>query len=682
MSIVTQKLSDEGPDLYLDFHGRIIEHLGLQMYQSPTAALAEMVSNAWDADATRIEIRLPTELGTDAEIVIQDFGNGMTLAEVQAHYLKVGLNRRGAHSTERSRRLNRAILGRKGIGKFAGFGIARRIIVETISQDTGEKTTFELNYDRIRGGGTGYVNSEPLKIVGATHEAPDAGKITEHGTTIRLASLSLSRTPSADQMRTSMSRRFSFGASISDFEIFINGIVVPADADEKGVQFSFPRDYEAAERPDALHPLIDGEWGVEELPDANVVRWRYRFYEEPINESELAGVAIFASGKVAQMPFLFNLAGGLGGQHGAAYMSGRVEADFLDGLPRDVIAPERQRIDWEAGETKALLDWGQSRTKDLLRLWKSRRGETRRKRLAERLKPIQVTLDRLSSSDRKPLETLLAKLSMMENLDDAQFVLMSDSLVTAWKNGRLKNLIERLGDADVLDEAQMLQILLEADMLSDLQMAEVARTRMDVVRELRRRIELKDVEGALRDHIAEHPFLISPRWATFARERRVNSMLEEAASLAKINLDPEFQGRLDLALGSNETLLIVEFMRPGITLDVDHIQRFRHYIAEIKPIVRANTVLGFSRVIGYIIADNTNRRAAIAEMISEMRDNEQYVMTWKTMLDIAEAEWQEQLDILGQRSGDERIAELVVQPPPPALPSGPVSLDDKVVKSP
>jgi hypothetical protein len=32
--------------LFLNFHGRIIDHLGIQMYQSPTAAIAEMVSNA------------------------------------------------------------------------------------------------------------------------------------------------------------------------------------------------------------------------------------------------------------------------------------------------------------------------------------------------------------------------------------------------------------------------------------------------------------------------------------------------------------------------------------------------------------------------------------------------------------------------------------------------------------
>ena len=45
--------------LYLDFHGRVIEHLGIQMYQSPVNAIAELVANAWDADATSVAIELP-----------------------------------------------------------------------------------------------------------------------------------------------------------------------------------------------------------------------------------------------------------------------------------------------------------------------------------------------------------------------------------------------------------------------------------------------------------------------------------------------------------------------------------------------------------------------------------------------------------------------------------------------
>ena len=49
-------MNNEIQKLHLAFHGKIIDHLGIQMYQSPTAAIAEIVSNAWDADAEHVNI--------------------------------------------------------------------------------------------------------------------------------------------------------------------------------------------------------------------------------------------------------------------------------------------------------------------------------------------------------------------------------------------------------------------------------------------------------------------------------------------------------------------------------------------------------------------------------------------------------------------------------------------------
>ena len=45
-------MSAKEEKLYLRFHGRIIDSLGIQMYQSPVVAIAELIANAWDADAS------------------------------------------------------------------------------------------------------------------------------------------------------------------------------------------------------------------------------------------------------------------------------------------------------------------------------------------------------------------------------------------------------------------------------------------------------------------------------------------------------------------------------------------------------------------------------------------------------------------------------------------------------
>ncbi|MDX3578774.1 ATP-binding protein, partial [Streptomyces sp. FL07-04A] len=134
--------------LYIDFHGRVIEHLGIDMYQSPVAAIAELVSNSWDADANRVTVKLPNNLAPSSEIVISDDGEGMTLKQCQDRYLKVGYNRRKDRQSELTLG-GRPVMGRKGIGKFAGFGIADLVLVETVSKETGERTVFELDVARL-----------------------------------------------------------------------------------------------------------------------------------------------------------------------------------------------------------------------------------------------------------------------------------------------------------------------------------------------------------------------------------------------------------------------------------------------------------------------------------------------------------------------------------------------------
>src|SRR4051794_27233914 len=108
-------------DLQLRFHGRIVDQLAGQTYQSPISAIAEMVANGWDADAGTVDVSLPANLDPGAEMLVVDDGIGMTFEEVQDRYLEVGYNRREDNPTATTDR-GRPLMGRKGIGKFAGFG--------------------------------------------------------------------------------------------------------------------------------------------------------------------------------------------------------------------------------------------------------------------------------------------------------------------------------------------------------------------------------------------------------------------------------------------------------------------------------------------------------------------------------------------------------------------------------
>ena len=314
--------------LQLKFNGRIIDHLGIQMYQSATAALAEYVANSWDANASNIWITLPKTL-QGGKITIKDDGVGMTFAECESRYLNLGYCRRGNKATETVAG-SRPVLGRKGIGKLAGFGIAQKVEIDTISKETGERTVFTLDLNSLRG--DEYIG-QGKKIKARRYPAdPHAAK--RHGTTITLKKLSLKKRQNEDQFRKSMARRFLLLEWASAFKVWVNSKPLPQD-NSSGIEFEFPRDYSADDKPLGISVTEDG-WGIEKLANGKEIRWRIRFYEDPIDEEELGGISIFAGVKLAQSPFFFNLTGGLGGQHGQEYVSGVVKADYLDQVGEDI----------------------------------------------------------------------------------------------------------------------------------------------------------------------------------------------------------------------------------------------------------------------------------------------------------------------------------------------------------
>lgn len=656
----------EEDQLYLRVHGRVLEHLGIQMYQSPVNALAELIANSWDAEAEEVRIYLPDELTEDATIVVEDDGLGMTKQECQDRYLIVGWNRRGDDPDEKSPNKDRPILGRKGIGKFAGFGIAKVIEVDTISQETGERTVFQLSLDDLTGEEYIGEGEKPVPIL--THLEPDGARKEDAGTTVTLSSLTLKRNISHSQFLRSMSRRFLLPQRQADFEVFVDGDALPEDSFEtENVQYVFPRDYPEEDLPASVElSEEDSGWGIEELDNGESIRWRFIFYEDTIDDEELRGVSIFAKEKLVQAPFLFHLAGGLGGQHGVEYLTGQVEADFVDLLPEDVIATERQRLNWQHEATQPLLGWGQERVKKILRIWQDLRAEKRREQIEDKVAEFSDRLDKLPSHERKTVDRALKGLARISTLSDTQFNEMGDGILTAWEQGRLRELISDISESEEMSVEEFLSLLAEANILTALNVAEAVKTKLDVIKGLEERIRGRELENDLRDYVADNPWLLRKDWETFSRERGVRGLMEDAADEAGLT-DNIYNGRIDLALSSGPQLVIVEFMRPGLRLDWDHINRCERYVLEIRSGVRAKTGCPFEYVPGYVIADRVDHSSAMVDKIDSLRDSHIYTMDWPELLRQAKKQWEDFSDALAQRAPDDARLQAVTNESPDEL---------------
>lgn len=645
--------------LYLSFHGRIIDSLGIQMYQSPVAAVAELIANAWDADATTVEVTLPESLaGASAEFVIKDDGGGMTYQECQDRYLKVGRNRRLDEGDRTAG--GRPCLGRKGIGKFAGFGIAQIVEVDTTSADTGERTCFQLDLTELRAEPNGeFVGTDRRRVSVLVAEGPNADRVRQHGTTVRLRNLGLSRVPSAESFARSMAKRFLLAQQASNFRVRIDELDLPESVEPFAVELEFPRDYTAEEKPVGL--VVSDGWGVETLPDGHRINWQFKFAQRPIGEEEFRGVAVYCGVKVAQTPFFFHLSGGLSGQHGQQYLSGKVRADYLDRLSADIITTERQRINWDDPNARTLMEWGQQRIKELLAIWKARRSAARVQQLEERVAAFGRRLSALPSTEAKIVKGALIKLASIETLDAAQFEDLGGALLTAWEGGRLRGIVENFSRMEEMDEGVLLGILAEENVLSALHLAEIVAAKVSVIRGLRQRIERRELENAIRDYIAKHPWLIDPQWETFKVETALGVFLRDARAAAGIDDQSEtWRGRMDLVLRSGNQLLVLEFMRPGLTADRDHFNRFQNYIDVLTTrLLDASSNLKIQHISGILVADKLAKNAENLKLIERLRKDDMLCEEWSALLAKAESSWTDFLHVVVTRAPeDPRIQSL------------------------
>lgn len=648
-----------GQELFLRFHGRIIDALGIQMYQSPSAAIAELIANAWDADAELVEVTLPDTLGEGAVITVADTGRGMTFDECQEKYLAVGRNRRLSDGSRSSK--GRPVLGRKGIGKFAGFGIADIVEVDTISAATGERTHFRLDIRDLRGGEFVGVSAKPVPLV--AYDGPNEARRSQAKTTITLRDLKMANRRDPVAFARQMARRFQLAAGTSTFLVRVNGHPLPADVEPFEVEFEFPKDYRPAEAPSGLTVVDD--W-AREMVSGNTVEWRVRFSKRPITEEEFRGIAVFCGIKVAQTPFFFQLSGGLGGQHGQSYMSGTVKADYLDKLDRDVITTERQRINWEDPSAADLLAWGRARTETLLRLWQTRRGESRNEELDRRVEGFGARLDVLPSSERETIRSALRRIANVSAIDQDRFAELADAILTAWEGGRLRGIIDNIARMETMDEAVLVRLLAEEQVLTALHVAEVIKTKVSVIQGLEARIAAADRENSIRDYIARSPWLISPRWETFKRETSLNAFLDLARARAQISdSDQRWAKRMDLVLRSGDHILVLEFMRPGLPIDADHLQRFQTYVDTLRVRLKANTLLPIRQVSGLLVADRLATTAEDQPLLERLAAADMRCAEWPILLEQAKAQWAEFLEAMKQRAPDDpRVQALHVGPSP------------------
>src|ERR1700730_2408810 len=92
-------------------HEKALAHLSRGLYRSPASALKELVSNAWDANATRVLIS--TNYPQFAQISVQDNGDGFRKQDFEK-LMEGGIGNSDKRHVEHPLIHHRPLIGRLG----------------------------------------------------------------------------------------------------------------------------------------------------------------------------------------------------------------------------------------------------------------------------------------------------------------------------------------------------------------------------------------------------------------------------------------------------------------------------------------------------------------------------------------------------------------------------------------
>ncbi len=531
----------------LRFANNVIEHLGVKLYQNkPTNVVAEYVANGWDAGAVTVDIDLHREKDGNT-IVITDDGEGMTVEELKDRFLIIGINRRRMSKSVCAAK-GRLAMGRKGIGKLAGFGIAKRIDVITCSKKSDKAIQFHwlrFDLDKIlnesqSGDSVDYEpevvgEEEPSKFREVLKKSGIKSEFISRfeknllegnsGTSIVLQNVRLADNFSEDRLKKGIEDRFALNLIKEDMTLRFNGEILTGNKRFQNLQeFYIGKPNELKEdyvEVDGIKKIVKYWIGFVKLSKG--IPWSI----------DDAGIAVYAHNKIVQgRPFYFST---VGKEIYSRYIIGFVYADWLDDVETDLVSTDRNSINWDDPLAAALMRWGQKKMGEWTSSYQEYRNALLDKEIDKDVKESNI-YGSVSAAETDALKGLLRQiypgLNNDRELQQKACKVMADAWVRRPMRETLKNLWASIGNSNML-EPQIQTFLKIVKQLRNCLMPELldlgvtAAMRLDAVRQMRTIVNKGATETHLQRLIEDFPWLLKPNWECLTANQTIRTVVEK-----------------------------------------------------------------------------------------------------------------------------------------------------------
>lgn len=614
-----------------------IKHLGLQMYSTLPPVIGELISNAWDAEATEVRVTIPTEQVTDSSvIVVQDNGLGMSDKDVRQGFLRVGRDRREDEGTDETRGLlltdvKRPVMGRKGIGKFSGFGIATAIEIETVRD--GATSRFVMDYTKLEQAAKARtISFDPM---------PPSGEVRS-GTRVTLRNITKFRTRSISitPLRRALARRFSIIGAAHNFEVVVNGH--PISPTERDLQVLLDK------RKDGTRYL----WTYDDVEIKPETGWRVSGWigalkrTDPLEDGIQRGVALLARGKLVQEPFTFDAV--VGQQFALSYLIGELTAEFVDGA-EDTIATTRNSLVWDTEPNMALKEWGKREVNRIAREWSDKRAKDNEDELKENslYKRFNEAAEKNSNPKAKKIADKLIKDVIKKDIisgdqrqeEVVQLCLDFIDFDEFW------DLAEQLAEADVQDPGKVATLLRDWEIIEAREMVKVSAGRIQAIEKLNRLIEANALEvPTLHNFLKEFPWVLDPRWTLVADEQRFSVLLRDHFPDGD---QPDEDRRIDfLCVREGDQLVVVEIKRPQSKGSEKQLDQITDYVYFLRDLIEKTTDpnFRFRSVTGFLFVGSLVDTIRVRQGVKGLERDGIYVRLYSDIMGLVEKNHKELME--------------------------------------
>lgn len=562
----------------------VLNHLGINLYSNVPAVLSEVVANAWDADATEVNININVEEKT---IIIQDNGHGMTLSDLNGKYLNVGYAKR-ENGEKITPKFKRPVMGRKGIGKLSLFSIAENIDIYSFKND--ELNGLQLDSNKIQ---------EHIKDKSGEPYHPDeisTKKIKKDfiGTKIILTKTKKKLATTEHNLRKRLARRFSVIGESHNFAVILNGQPIKIEDRDyfHKIQYLWyygneSKEFEKlavnADKIEERSNILDGGFKISGW--LGMVKESGMLADEKEN---LNKIVLLMRGKMSKEDMIEEF------REGGLYIKflfGEITADFLDDSERpDIATSSRQDIVEEDQRFEALKDFLWQELKHLQR----KREEYKRdegEKEATKIQAIETWYTSLKGDTKKKAKSLFGKINQITVDEEHKKQLFSHG-VLAFESFRYKDALSALDDISIDNLDDFLKVFREFDEIEATLYYKITKERLDIIGKLREKVHDEDaLEKILQSFLFEHLWLLDPSWDRATANMYMEKQVTEEFDSIDAGLTPEeMKGRVDIKYKKpSGKHVIIELKRSSVKTDVNTLlSQVNKYRNGLEKLLREN----------------------------------------------------------------------------------------------